>query len=125
MRSGRGWLPWLPETAVAAADDARGVTDSWQSYRAPTRTRQRLHVERIYTSTRARVATDRYARRGARGGKKRVAVGRVTTNTHCETLPAKYLSGLSLPLSRHSARDEFRLLRRGRLISGSTSSSSR
>lgn len=38
-RRGRGrWLPWLPETAVAATDDARGVTDSWQSYRAPTRT---------------------------------------------------------------------------------------
>lgn len=38
-RRGRGrWLPWLPETAVAATDDARGVTDSWQSYRAPTLT---------------------------------------------------------------------------------------
>jgi hypothetical protein len=37
---GRGrWLPWLPETAVAATDDARGVTDSWQSYRTHQHTR--------------------------------------------------------------------------------------
>lgn len=33
-RGSRRWLPWLPETTAAATDDARGVTDSWQSYHA-------------------------------------------------------------------------------------------
>ena len=33
-RGSKRWLPWLPETTAAATDDARGVTDSWQSYHA-------------------------------------------------------------------------------------------
>ncbi|KAF7383776.1 hypothetical protein HZH68_014533 [Vespula germanica] len=35
---GGRWFPWLPETAAAANDDARGVTDSWLSYRVYTYT---------------------------------------------------------------------------------------
>lgn len=58
----RRWLPWLPETTAAATDDARGVTDFWQSYHAlihlygylPTRgisgeyVRVPLSVSRLY-----------------------------------------------------------------------------
>ncbi|KAI4488183.1 hypothetical protein M0804_005031 [Polistes exclamans] len=37
---GGRWFPWLPETAAAANDDARGVTDSWLSYRVHTYTHE-------------------------------------------------------------------------------------
>lgn len=89
-RGGGGrWLPWLPETAVAATDDARGVTDSWQSYRAPTRTGcMSIHVTYIYTcKTHTHVRARAHVHAQLAGQVRVRAVGRVTTNTriarHC------------------------------------------